>query len=79
MKQNSFQLKKRQPVPACSRRASWLGYLAGLLSSLSGRSRLRIGGKDLQRHDFSTSTQRLGVRFNERIRDTFRFRWLGRL
>ena len=31
---------------------------------------------DLSRAEFKTSTQRLGVRFTERIRDVFRFRWI---
>ncbi len=37
-----------------------------------------IGPEDLKRHDFSTSTQRLGVHFSEHVRDTFRPRWLRR-
>jgi hypothetical protein len=30
----------------------------------------------LRRHDYPVNTQRMGVRFTERMRDTFRFRWL---
>jgi hypothetical protein len=30
----------------------------------------------LQRAEFKTSTQRLGIRFTENIRDIFRLRWL---
>jgi hypothetical protein len=35
-----------------------------------------VTSRDLERHDFPISTQRMGVRFTERIRETFRFRWL---
>lgn len=30
----------------------------------------------LYRSDFKSSTQRMGVRFTERLRDSFRSRWL---
>jgi hypothetical protein len=58
------------------KRAGHLGWLAALLAGLSRRKARSIDAKDLRTHDHSTSTQRLGVRFTERIRDTFRFRWL---
>lgn len=61
-----------------SRKGSWLGLLAGILSRLSRRSLPKITPEDLKGHDHLTSTQRLGVRFTERVRDTFRFRWLRR-
>jgi hypothetical protein len=32
--------------------------------------------EDLKRAEFGTSTQKIGVRFTERIRDVFRFEWL---
>lgn len=38
----------------------------------------KIAPRDLREHDYPVSTQRMGVRFTERIRDTFRFRWLKR-
>jgi hypothetical protein len=43
---------------------------------LFGRRRAKAAPEDLRRADFPTSTQRLGIRFVERIRDVFRFRWL---
>jgi hypothetical protein len=52
--------------------------LAALLAGLSRRKARPIGAKNLRAHSHSTSTQRLGVRFTERIRETFRFRWLKR-
>ncbi len=41
-----------------------------------GRKRTKIAPDDLRRADLTISTQRLGIRFGERIRDVFRFRWL---
>jgi hypothetical protein len=38
----------------------------------------RITSDDLRKQDYPISTQRMGIRFTERIRDTFRFRWLKR-
>jgi len=55
---------------------SFLGFLAAGLSSLFGKSSAKPTVDDLRRADFGTSTQRLGVRFNEKIRDVFRFKWL---
>ncbi len=62
-----------------SKRALWLGWAGGLLSQLLGRRRLPMTAGDLKKHDYRTSTQRMGVRFSERIRDTFRFRWLRKM
>ncbi|MHC4619652.1 MAG: hypothetical protein ACYTEQ_18045 [Planctomycetota bacterium] len=55
---------------------SFLGLLAGVILSMFGKSPARTTTDDLRRSDFETSTQRLGVRFTERIRNVFRFRWL---
>jgi len=55
---------------------SFFGFLAGGFLSLFGRRPGKPGLDDLKRADFATSTQRLGVRFGEEIRDVFRFRWL---
>jgi len=38
----------------------------------------RLASTDLRKQDYPISTQRMGIRFTERIRDTFRFRWLKR-
>jgi hypothetical protein len=46
--------------------------------SLFGKSPAKPAAEDLDRMEFKTSTQRLGVRFTERIRDVFRFRWIRR-
>jgi len=60
----------------CSKINSFLGLLAGWLLSLFGKSHPKPVAEDLKRADFKTSTQHLGVRFSEKIRDVFRFRWL---
>jgi hypothetical protein len=55
---------------------SFLGFLAGWVLSLFGKSSRKPVADDLKRADFKTSTQHLGIRFSEKIRDVFRFRWL---
>lgn len=61
-----------------SRRGLWLGLLAGVMARLSRRKLPEITPADLKKHDHPANTQRLGLRFTERIRDTFRFKWLKR-
>ena len=55
---------------------SFFGLLAGGLLSLFGRAPAKPGLDDLKRADFTTSAQRLGICFGEKVRDVFRFRWL---
>ena len=55
---------------------SFLGLLAGGLLSTFGKSPAKPTTDDLRQMDFKTSTQHLGVRFTERIRKVFRFRWI---
>jgi hypothetical protein len=56
--------------------SSFIGFLAGGLWSIFGKSPAKPDVDDLKRADFKTSTQRLGVRFTESIRRVFRFKWL---
>ena len=49
--------------------------VAGLLAIFS-KTPAKPTPQDLQRAEFKTSTQNLGVRFTEKIRSVFRFRWL---
>ena len=35
--------------------------------------------EDLAGYDFKTSIQRLGVRFNRKVRGVFRFRWIKKI
>jgi len=55
------------------------GFIAAGLAAVFGTKNARPTTEDLKRSEFKTSTQRLGVRFTERIRDVFRFKWLKKL
>jgi hypothetical protein len=55
---------------------SFVGLLAAGLLSIFGRRKIKHTQDDLRKAEFQTSTQRLGIRFNEKIRDVFRFRWI---
>jgi hypothetical protein len=56
-----------------------LGFLAGLLATVLGTKAAKPSMEDLKRAEFTTSTQRLGIRFTDRIRDVFRFKWLKKM
>ncbi len=56
--------------------SSFPGRVAGLLLSIFGKSQLKPTVEDFKRVEFKSSTQRLGIRFGERVRDVFRFKWL---
>lgn len=69
----------RTPLGRGNRKALWLGLASGLFARLvPGRLR-PVVREDLKNHDYPVSMQRIGVRFTERIRDTFRFRWVRRM
>jgi hypothetical protein len=53
-----------------------LGFLAGLIAAVFVTKTAKPSTYDLKRAEFTTSTQKLGIRFTERIRDVFRFKWL---
>jgi hypothetical protein len=57
---------------------SFVGALVGCMLRLFGRNKDKITSEDLKRADFKTSTQGMGIRFTERIREVFRFKWLKR-
>ena len=67
---------RASPVKRPSRKALWLGFAGGLISRLSRTPLPDVTSEDLRRHDYSASTQRMGVRFTERIRNAFRLRWI---
>jgi hypothetical protein len=71
-----IQLRRTAPRKTPSKRAHRLGRLAVLLCGLQGRRQTPITGTDLSRADHGSSTQRLGIRLNERVRAVFRHRWL---
>ena len=57
---------------------SVLDWLAAGLLSIFGKSPPKPSTKELDKMEFKTSTQRLGIRFSEKIRDVFRFKWIRR-
>jgi hypothetical protein len=56
-----------------------LGSIAGRLLSIFSKRRPDPTAEDFERADFKTSTQRLGLRFTDRIRNVFRFKWIKRI
>lgn len=60
------------------KKRSFIGSLAAGLLSIFGKSQAKPTAEDFTRMEFKTSTQRLGIRFSERIRNVFRFRWIKR-
>ncbi|MDY0356207.1 MAG: hypothetical protein RBR19_10045 [Sedimentisphaerales bacterium] len=73
-----IQLRSDTCRPTRPSKAARLGSLVATLASLARPRRRPITSEDLRRHDTSICTQRLGVRFTERLRDAFRSRWLRR-
>ena len=63
-------------MAAKSKTNSFLGFLGGIFLSLKTRSKTESNTEDLKQMEFRTSTQKLGLRFTERIRDVFRFKWI---
>lgn len=55
---------------------TFFGSIAGTILSLFGKSPTKPTVEDLEQAEFKTSTQRLGVRFTNKIRGVFRFKWL---
>jgi hypothetical protein len=50
-------------------------FIGFVLSVLTFR-KLKVTKDDLKRMEFKTSTKRMGISFNEKIRNAFRKRWL---
>ncbi len=57
---------------------SFIGAVAGCFLSVFVKSPPKPTSEDLSRAEFKTSTQRLGVRFTDKIRNVFRFKWIKR-
>ena len=55
-------------------RQRYFGFLTGMLFDFFSKRPPQINLID---RDFPTSTQRMGVRFSERIRHFFRYRWFS--
>ena len=58
---------------------SFLSLLVAGLLTIFGRSPAKPTTNDLDRMEFKSSTQRLGIRFSEKIREVFRFRWIKKI
>ena len=54
----------------------FFGFLAGGILAVFSKSPPRRGVRDFKQAEFGISTQRLGIRFTEKIREVFRFKWL---
>jgi hypothetical protein len=52
-----------------------LGFFAGVMLAVFGRRR-KVTEADLSKMEFRHSTQRMGLRFTDRLRNAFRPRWL---
>jgi hypothetical protein len=53
-----------------------LGWGAGLLFKLFGKNPGPDSTAELYKKDFHPNTQKMGLRFSERMRNVFRHRWL---
>jgi hypothetical protein len=53
-----------------------LGLGAGVLMGLFARKQQHLTPKELHKEDFHPNTQKMGLRFTERMRNVFRLRWL---
>jgi len=61
------------------RKNSVLGFLAGLLASIFLKKAMKPTSEDLKKAEFKSSTQRMGLRFTEQIRNIFRFKWIKKV
>ncbi len=70
------QRTMRIPATPPGKKFLQLGLIAGLIPRLFRTALPEVTRADLKRQDYSISTQRLGVRFTERVRNAFRLRWI---
>ncbi|MHC4265315.1 MAG: hypothetical protein ACYSUK_05200 [Planctomycetota bacterium] len=59
-----------------SKNNSLIGWIAGVFVSRFGKGQTKPTVEDLKRAEFKASTQGMGVRFSDKIRNVFRFKWL---
>ena len=52
-----------------------LGFVAGFIMRMLGKPKKK-SDRQIAKEEFKTSTARMGLTFTEKIRNTFRFRWL---
>lgn len=55
-----------------NKKNAFLGFMAGLFSKSPTKPTI----DDLKKADFKTAADDMGIRFTEKIRDVFRFRWI---
>ena len=53
-----------------------LGLGAGLILGIFGRKPRAYSNAELHQKDFRPDTQKMGLRFTDRIRNTFRHHWI---
>lgn len=53
-----------------------LNKIIGLLMVAITLGKGNTGSRAIEKMEFSSSTQRMGLRFTEKLRDSFRKRWL---
>jgi hypothetical protein len=53
-----------------------LGWGVGMLMGLLGRKPKPRSDAELYNNDFHPNTQKMGLRFTDRMRNVFRLRWL---
>lgn len=75
MRQTTLRIHT-SPARGPRRKARRLGLAAALISRLFQTPLPSATSADLGKRDYSTSTQRMGIRFTERIRNAFRLRWI---
>jgi len=57
-------------------KSPFISFLSAVMFTVFGRRRRKANAEDFKRVDFSSSTQRLGIYFTDKIRDVFRFKWI---
>jgi hypothetical protein len=55
-----------------------ISFLLRLITAISLLFRPKATSEDIKKIEFSASTQKMGVRFTDKIRDIFRYRWIKR-
>ena len=71
-------LHKKSDMSVPGRISRFIGGIAGVVLSVFGKGPGKPTAKDLRRVEFKTSTQGMGARFGDRIRNVFRFKWIRR-
>ena len=61
--------------PQADKSPQRLGFIAGFIMRLFGKPKNK-SDEQIAKAEFKTSTRRMGLTFTEKIRNTFRFRWL---